>query len=132
MCEPYKSLKTILGLAKPTSNHFLQFSLNFFNLLQFASCSFFLSPTFSFFLTVFLLSSFCFESCFSFEGIFIMYQPCRSNTRIKAKIPEPPGRYERKSQNYALYVYIRMCIYRIRCHPILHSVENLLNSGSRV
>ena len=50
MCEPYKSLKTILGLAKPTSNHFLQFSLNFFNLLQFASCSFFLSPIFSFFL----------------------------------------------------------------------------------
>ena len=40
MCEPYKSLKTISGLAKPTSNHFLQFSLNFFYLLQFASCTF--------------------------------------------------------------------------------------------
>ena len=77
MCEPsYKSLKTISGLAKPTSNHFLQFSLNFFNLFQFASCSFFLSPIFSLFLTVFLLTSFFFESCFSFEGIFSTYQPC--------------------------------------------------------
>ena len=90
MCEPYKSLKTILGLAKPTSNHFLQFSLNFFNLLQFASCSFFFLQIFSFFLTVFLLSSFFFESCFTFEGIFSTYQPCRSNARKKAKIPEPP------------------------------------------
>ena len=90
MCEPYKSPKTISGLAKPTSNHFLQFSLVFFNLLQFASCSFSLPPIFSFLLTVFLLSSFFFQSCFSFEGIFSTYQPCRSNTRIKAKIPEPP------------------------------------------
>ena len=92
MCEPYKSLKTISGLAKPTSNHFIQFSFNFFNLLQFAFCSLFLSPIFSFFLTVFLLSSFFFESCFSFEGIFSTYQPWRSNTtgRINAKIPEPP------------------------------------------
>ena len=45
-------------LPSHTSNPFLQFSLNFFNLLQFASCSFFLSPILSFFLTVFLLSSF--------------------------------------------------------------------------
>ena len=33
ICEPFKYLKTIVGLAKSTSNHFLQFSLNFFNLL---------------------------------------------------------------------------------------------------
>ena len=90
MCEPYKSVKTISGLANPTSNHFLQFSLNFFNLLQFASCSFYLSPIFSFFPYNLSNFFFFFELCFSFEGIFSTYQPCRSNTRIKAKIPEPP------------------------------------------
>ena len=47
MCEPYKSLNS---LAKPISNHFLQFSLNFFNLLQFASCSFFFLQFSPFFL----------------------------------------------------------------------------------
>ena len=92
MCEPYKSLKTISGLAKPTSNHFFQFSLNFFNLLQFASSSFFLFPIFSCFLTVFLdlLPSFFFGSCFSFEGIFSTYLPCRSNPRIKGKLQFSP------------------------------------------
>ena len=33
-CEPYKSLKTISGCAKPSSNFFLQFSLNFSKFLQ--------------------------------------------------------------------------------------------------
>ena len=33
-CEPYKSLKTISGRAKPSSNFFLQFSLNFSKFLQ--------------------------------------------------------------------------------------------------
>ena len=43
MCVPYKSLKTISGLAKPTSNHFLS--------LQFAYHSFILSSFFSLGLT---------------------------------------------------------------------------------
>ena len=38
---------------------------------------------------VFLISFSFFESSFSFEGIVSTYQPCRCNTRIKAKIPEP-------------------------------------------
>ena len=65
LCEPYKSLKTILGLAKPTSNQFLQFSLDFFNLLQFASCSFFLSSIFS----NLLLALFSFSNFLLFYGL---------------------------------------------------------------
>ena len=76
--------KTYFKSLSPIFSKFLQSSPICFLL-------FFLSPIFSFFLTVILLSSFFFESCFSFEGIFSTYQPCRSNnTRIKAKIPEPP------------------------------------------
>ena len=97
LCELYKSLKTILGHAKPSSNCFLQFSLNFFNLIQSTSCSKFLSPIFFFLLPVFFLSPFFFEWFFSFDGIVSTFEPCRSNTRIEAKIPEPPEHLPRWS-----------------------------------
>jgi hypothetical protein len=92
MCEPYKSLKTISGRAKPSSNFFLQFSLNFFNLLQSTYCCKFLSPIFFFLLVpVFFFLLFSLNRFFSFEGIVSTWQPCRCNPRIEAKIPEPPG-----------------------------------------
>ena len=79
-----RALQNLLQITFSNFSKFLQSSTICFLL-------FFLFSKFLLFLTVFLLSSFFFESCFSFEGIFSTYQPCGSNTRIKAKIPEPTG-----------------------------------------